>query len=156
MTTSLTLIFFESITSLFLWNLLVKLMKICHLLMLMPSFKRIKFWLACNTNYKKMNIQQFFDNFSAIYLDQKCRRRSVFLRRWRRRRHGITPSMGNANPSLLSQLANIAPRGASSAVRRTVRSDPLTPTISNNIICLDICLYIYLTIYYPNSLSTKK
>src|ERR1043165_3091763 len=41
------------------------------------------------------------------------------------------PPWGNAIPSLLSQLANIAPRGASSAVRRTVRSDPLTPTISN-------------------------
>ena len=33
------------------------------------------------------------------------------------------PPWGNANPSLLSLLANIAPRGASSAVGRTVRSD---------------------------------
>src|ERR1043165_1955976 len=44
----------------------------------------------------------------------------------------VSPSpWGNAIPSLLPLLANIAPRGASSAVRRTVRSDPLTPTISN-------------------------
>src|ERR1041385_3003088 len=41
------------------------------------------------------------------------------------------PPWGNAIPSLLPLLANIAPRGASSAVRRTVRSDSLTPTISN-------------------------
>ena len=33
------------------------------------------------------------------------------------------PLWGNAIPSLLSLLANIAPRGASSAVGRTVRSD---------------------------------
>ena len=49
-------------------------MKICHLLMLMSSFKRIKFWLACKFAIpidEKMNIQQFFDNFSATYLDQK-------------------------------------------------------------------------------------
>ena len=51
-------------------------------------------------------------------------------------------SGANANPSFLPQLANIAPRGASSAVGRTVR--------------FDLSLLLYLTGYTGYSLWLQK
>ena len=50
------------------------------------------------TNYFKLSNRWLYAFMKIQKLSLRRRRRSVFLRRWRRRRHGITPSVGVENP----------------------------------------------------------